>query len=123
MKSIERAKGDKGEDVACSYLKKRGYGILARNCANRFGELDIVAKKNGAIVFIEVKSQYAFSGLNPERSVDWRKQKKIIRAAEWFLIEQGYADATHWQIDVIVVELDTKIRRANLRHLQGVVHL
>jgi len=106
------------------YLKKHGYKILAKNYGNSFGEIDIVAKKDKTIVFIEVKSQEdKTEDLYPERNVDWRKQRKLIRAAEYYLTKNKYPDDTCWQIDVIGIELDKVTRRANLRHLKNAISI
>lgn len=126
MPSAKRKKGDIGEEVAFLYLSKNGYKVLARNYINRFGEIDIIAKKDKTIVFVEVKSQYGKEEgerLYPERNVDFRKQRKLIRTAEYYLIENKYPDDTSWQIDVIGVELDMEIRRASLRHLKNAISL
>lgn len=127
VKTEKRRKGDKGEEVAFLYLKDNGYKILDRNYENRFGEIDIIAKKNKTIIFVEVKTRRvegdkrADDELYPERNVDWKKQGKLIRAAEYYLIENKYPDDTSWQIDVIGVELDEEIRKANLRHIKNAV--
>jgi len=128
-KTEKRQKGDEGEEVAFLYLQKNGYKILDRNYENRFGEIDIIAKKGKTVVFVEVKSvegkppqaQGNADGLYPERNVDWKKQQKLIRASEYYLIKNKYPDDTDWQIDVIGVELDGIRRRANLRHLKNAI--
>ena len=126
-KTEKRRKGDKGEEVAFLYLKNNGYKILDRNYENRFGEIDIIAQKDKEIIFVEVKTRRVerdkIEGdeLYPERNVDWKKQGKLIRAAEYYLIENKYPDDTSWQIDVIGVELDEEIRKANLRHIKNAV--
>ena len=127
-KTEKRRKGDKGEEVAFLYLKNNGYKILDRNYENRFGEIDIIAKKGKEIIFVEVKTRRVEGSrrvgddeLYPERNVDWKKQGKLIRAAEYYLIENKYPDDTSWQIDVIGVELDEEIRKANLRHIKNAV--
>lgn len=123
MPSKKRKKGDEAEEVAFLYLKKNGYAILERNWATHFGEIDIVAEKARAVVFVEVKSQEKTedADLFPERNVTWQKQRKLIRAAEYFLIKNKYPDDTNWQIDVIGVFLDQKNRTADVRHLKNAV--
>ncbi len=128
MPSAKRRKGDVGEEVAFSYLKDNKYKILERNYSNKFGEIDIIALQRvqgkQVVVFVEVKSQYkSGDGLYPERNVDKRKQQKLIRTAQCYLIENKYPDDTSWQIDVIGVELDEEVQRANLRHLKNAVYI
>jgi len=123
MPSIKRKKGDTGERVTFSYLEKHGYKILERNYSTKFGEIDIIAKKGKTVVFVEVKTRRDAmeSDLYPERNVDWRKQGKLIRTAEYYLIKNKYPGDTSWQIDVMGVELDTEARKANLRHLKNAI--
>lgn len=128
MKTQERKKGDKGEGVALFYLKKNGYKILERNYKNKIGEIDLIAKKDNAVVFIEVKAQEmeeqrSEGDLYPERNVDWRKQRKLIKTAECYLLEKNYPEDTNWQIDVIGADLNKETHLANLRHLKNAVHV
>ena len=55
MKELNKAKGAYGEDLACRELEKNGYVILERNYRYRNGEIDIIAEKDGIIIFVEVK--------------------------------------------------------------------
>jgi len=123
MPSATRKRGDIGEEVAFLYLKKHGYKILERNHTNKIGEIDIIAKKHKTIVFVEVKTQYEPEkiGLHPERNVDYKKQQKLIRTAQYYLLQHNYPDSTTWQIDVIGVILDESARKADLRHLKNAV--
>jgi len=53
---MSRAKGDAGEEKACSYLRSLGFDIIDRNVYSRFGEIDIIGVKDEVLHFIEVKS-------------------------------------------------------------------
>ena len=52
----KRRVGDMGESLAADWLKRQGFKILDRNYLTKFGEIDIVGKKDGKIVFFEVKT-------------------------------------------------------------------
>jgi len=107
--------GKLGEDIACDYLRNKGYKILQRNFeikVSRFlkSEIDIVAKKGNTVHFIEVKTlarpnfaQADFGG--PELKVNFAKKRKIIKAAEFWLSKNRIALDVPWQIDIITVEL------------------
>ena len=77
--------GQRGEALAWNFLRKRGYKILEKNYRTRFGEIDVVAQKEGAVVFLEVKTRRNHRFGLPEEAVDWRKRQKLIRMAEAFL--------------------------------------
>ncbi len=77
--------GIKGEKFAVRYLKKNKYRIILRNFSCHFGEIDIIARKDNYIVFVEVKTRKEDSMLLPRFAVDNKKQKKIINTSEFFL--------------------------------------
>jgi putative endonuclease len=93
--------GKWGESVAVEYLKGNGYTIVASNHRTPYGEIDIIAEKDGFITFIEVKTRTSSSLGPPEISVTPRKQEHMLAAAEHYAQEQ---EIDHWQIDVIAVE-------------------
>lgn len=82
MFSFLRRIGNKAEDQATDYLKRQGYKIIERNYNLPCGEIDIIAKKNKTLVFVEVKyrkNSEDFGG--PAAAVNKAKQKKVINAA------------------------------------------
>ena len=126
MPSEKRKTGDLGEGIAAEYLENNGYKIVERNYRKNWGEIDLIAQKDDCLIFVEVKTRKkAAGGLAsshfPEENVNWRKQEKLIRTAETYLLEKNYPDKTAWQIDVIAVELDNSKRRADLKHIKNAV--
>jgi len=103
--------GSLGERLAADYLKSRGFRILERNfflCAlggPKIAEVDIIAKKSGVFVFVEVKTVKANSGFLAQDKVNETKKWKIAKAAEMWLIKNRVPLDSKWQIDVIAVEL------------------
>ncbi len=77
--------GREGEEAAARYLDKLGYSILEKNYRTPFGEIDIIAKDKGIIVFIEVKTRADDSFGHPFEAVDYRKREKIKKVALCFL--------------------------------------
>lgn len=77
--------GKLAEDHAVKRLEKTGYKIIERNFASRFGEIDIIAKKNEYLVFIEVKYRSSDAYGGGVAAVDKRKQGKIRKTAEIYL--------------------------------------
>lgn len=80
-------KGKLGEDAVCEELKKRGHEILARNFHKRVGEIDIISKIGGFIVFTEVKAREVNSMVSGLEAVNFAKQKKIVLTADAWLSE------------------------------------
>lgn len=76
--------GKLAEDYATSFLSQKGYKIINRNFRSRFGEIDIIALKDGYLVFIEVKARRSLLFGAPEESVGWSKIYKIRKTADYF---------------------------------------
>ncbi len=77
--------GKRGEKLAYTFLRKKGYEILATNFKHNRAEIDIICRKEKKIVFVEVKSRSSEDFGFPEESVDLKKQEKIVTAAERFI--------------------------------------
>ena len=121
--------GDLGEKIACDFLKKKGYKILDKNYIPKWlrgpekKEIDIIAKKDDTIYFVEVKTLSGDSQtFLPEDKVNFQKQRKIIKAAESYLLEKRISPETKWQIDVIAINIDLNLKKAKIRHLKNVVY-
>lgn len=104
--------GKKGEIKAVLFLKQHGYKILETNFKNKIGEIDIIAEKDGVIVFIEVKNRSTYRFGRPIEAVDFRKQNKIKKVAEIYLMIKNkyYNDV---RFDVVEVSND------NLEHIEN----
>lgn len=77
--------GKYGEEIASKYLIKQNYVILERNYRTRLGEIDIIAKENKEIVFVEVKSRKSFRYGRAVEAVNKTKQKHIKNTANFYL--------------------------------------
>lgn len=94
--------GKKGEEIACIYIKKNKYKILEKNFRYRKYEIDIIAKEEKEIVFIEVKTRSSkICGL-PAESVTPKKKKHIYKAASFYLHIHGKENA-YCRFDVIEI--------------------
>jgi TIGR00252 family protein len=85
MKIFNFIKGKQGENLAQEYLEKNGYKIIQKNYRTKFAEIDIIAKKDNILSFIEVKSRNSDSFGRPYEAVSESKIKKIRKNAEIFL--------------------------------------
>lgn len=126
----KRRLGDTGENVACDFLKKRGFEIKERNYLRKWGEIDIIAIKDGIIHFVEVKSvsrvtlDEKVSGetrdkFRPEDNMHPWKLKRLYRAIQTYLLEKNIE--LEWQLDLITVKIDEKNRRARAEILENIV--
>ncbi|MBC7190432.1 YraN family protein [Candidatus Aerophobetes bacterium] len=77
--------GKKGEKAALSFLRKKGYKILERNFRCRLGEIDIVAKNEDKIIFVEVRSRENLNLGYPEESLTHIKKKRLTKLALFYL--------------------------------------
>jgi len=77
--------GKASESIAVRHLKKNGYKILEQNYRNKLGEIDIIAKDKGTLVFVEVKARKSGLFGNPKWAVTPKKQRKISMVALYYL--------------------------------------
>ena len=77
--------GEKAEDIAAKYLEKSGYEIIEKNFTTKLGEIDIIAKDNDTLVFVEVKARTSLKFGLPEHSITYTKQRKISKVALLYL--------------------------------------
>lgn len=102
VKGRLQAVGRRGEAAARTFLERRGVRILAENFACAAGEIDLVARERDTLVFIEVKTRTSDAFGPPHLAVHRRKQRQIVRAAQWFLAEHRAADVA-CRFDVLAV--------------------
>ena len=98
-------KGKEGEKKAENYLKEQGYVIVCRNWRARRGEIDLVAEKDGTLVFAEVKTLPASTLETVEHVLGGIKQKKIIETAKRFLLENRQYSNSYIRFDVLIVDV------------------
>ncbi|MEN8152446.1 MAG: YraN family protein [Acidobacteriota bacterium] len=84
--------GAEGEKEAVKYLRAEKYSIIEKNCRVGGSEIDIIAVKDGFLVFIEVKTRSSEDYGYPEEFVDRRKIKKIISGAKLFSARKKWRD-------------------------------
>ena len=121
LKTAKRRLGDIGENLACVFLEKRGFEILERNYLRKWGEIDIVTKKDGVIRFIEVKSvsRGTTPGYRPEDNMHPWKLKRLARAMQTYLLEKKLD--CDWQLDLITVKIDEHARQGRVELLENIV--
>jgi putative endonuclease len=96
--------GQTGEDLACKELERRGYAILARRYRSRFGEIDIIAKCDETIVFVEVKARAGDDFGGGAAAVTPWKQRRIAQMAVDYLSRHSLHDQP-CRFDVVTVDM------------------
>jgi putative endonuclease len=99
-----KATGAIGEAKAAAYLEGRGYTILHRNWRILSGEIDIIAQKDGVLVFGEVKTLPRGDAETLARVLDKRKQKRIVKTTKTFLNMYRQYSNSYIRFDVLVVD-------------------
>ena len=121
---LRRRHGELGELIAADHLEHRGYSILARNFRTRYGELDLVAADERALVFCEVKTRIAGRRGGPAGPLDAigpRKRDRIRRmATQWLAETPGGSRPRRRELrfDAIGVMLTPAGRLLALEHLE-----
>ena len=100
----KRRIGDKYEEIAAGYLLSKGYRIVKRNYRTPYGEIDILAEKDVAWIFCEIKFRSTENCGSPLEAVDRRKQRRLSRAALYFYASHGYAEDVPCRFDVIAID-------------------
>ena len=117
-KTKQQKVGKMGEDMAVKYLKKKKYKILERNYrADKYGEIDIIAKNKSGLVFVEVKTKTDEQFGSPEQEFTYQKKKKMRRAIQNYLYKKYLTDKD-WQADLIAIEIKSK--EPEIRHYEYV---
>jgi len=122
--------GEIGENIAVRFLVKHGFSILDRNYTKKWGEIDIVAEKANKLYFVEVKSVARetldnvlseISGYNPEDNMHPWKLKRMARTIQTYLLSKKIPDEKEWQVDLLVVFLDIKHKKARVKVVKDII--
>ena len=95
--------GAEGERIAVQFLQRKGVEIIERNYRHGHGEIDIIARDRGVLVFVEVKTAMSDRFGPPEGWVDRRKQRQIARLASAY-IQRNHLTDVDCRFDVVAVD-------------------
>ncbi len=125
--------GEIGENIATRFLIKHDFSILDRNYTKKWGEIDIVAEKEGKLYFIEVKSISvtdpsaltakggAKDNYRPEDNMHPWKLKRLSRTIQTYLLSKNVPDDKEWQVDLLIVLLDIKSKKARVKVVKDII--
>lgn len=97
--------GDYGEVIAAKYLVDKGYEIIRKNYTKRGGEIDIIAKRKGLLVFVEVKTLPHGDDTTLQRELGFPKRRAISKTAKLFLLANRQYNDCLIRFDVIVIDM------------------
>lgn len=99
----KREIGSRYEAMAVSYMQKQGMRILRRNYYCRQGEIDIIAREEPYLLFVEVKYRRNLCNGHPAEAITAAKQNRIFQAARYYLYEQQLPEDTPVRFDVVSI--------------------
>jgi putative endonuclease len=109
-----------GEKLAQEFLKARGYQIVAKNYRSPDGEIDIIASKDGVIVFVEVRAKHSPIFGTPEESITRRKKKKLVLVSQHYL-QTLTEPPPFWSIDFIGIEINRLGMAVRIEQIENAV--
>jgi len=99
-------KGKKSEEEAADWLKDQGYEIVRTNFRFNKKEIDIIARKEDLLVFVEVKTKSFRSDESPGDIVTLKKQKFLFKAAEAYMIYNGIDMETRFDVIFVIYKYE-----------------
>jgi putative endonuclease len=122
--------GSYGEEITATWLMKHGFSIIEQNYLKKWGEIDVVAKKEGKIHFVEVKTvsyetkqalkkAVSYGTWRPEENAHPQKLQKVARTAETWCLERNWEG--EWQIDVAAVRIVPRETYATIKFIENVI--
>lgn len=134
--------GEIGENIAVKFLMKQGFSIIERNYTKKWGEIDIIAKKDNKLYFIEVKSvsclpfkalakegktllsdvSYETDNYRPEDNMHPWKIKRLYRTIQTYLMSDRKNGQLDWQIDLLTVYLDLENKKAKVKVIPNIIN-
>lgn len=117
--------GRLGEGLAVRHYERLGCEVLERNARMRGGELDLIVRAGGTLVFCEVKTRRArhperAGGRSPFESIGPRKRRQVRRMAiEWLAATPARPAFAEIRFDAVAVVVDASDRLLALEHIEG----
>ena len=107
--------GNLAEELAASFLEKKGYKILVKNFRYQKGEIDIIAEWENQLIIVEVKARGSDVFMEPQEAVTKMKIKSLVMVADFFMQDRNLNQEVRF--DIIAVLPDEK-GRLKITHLE-----
>ncbi|KPJ59801.1 MAG: hypothetical protein AMJ46_09790 [Latescibacteria bacterium DG_63] len=115
--SEKSSAGRIGEEIAALFLNLKGYEIVGRNVRSRRSEIDIIAKKAGCLVFVEVKLRGSAGISEPSECLDKRKRVRLTKGALSFL--QNCPENLYRTVRIDVVTITRSRNELVVEHIEN----
>lgn len=103
--------GHKAEQLAADYLQQHGLTLLQSNYRTKAGEIDLVMRGEGVLVFVEVRHRNRSDWAHAAESVTFAKQQKVIKAAKMYCLQRRYNGRCRFD----VVAIDGPLAEAEIK--------
>jgi putative endonuclease len=114
-----RILGNAAESRALEYLRERGLKFVCRNFLCKAGELDLVMLDGNTLAIVEVRSRKDRGYGNAAESIDWRKQRRIVRAAQYLLLKRSELRRLPVRFDVVTLDKAVPAEGTRIEWLRG----
>lgn len=111
--------GDWGEALVAEYLEARGCRIVKREWRCRFGEIDLIAEQEGALLFVEVKLRTNLRYGMPRESVTAKKQEKLRSAALLYLSMHGLDAPARFDVAEVYTDVHHSARSTRIEYIEN----
>lgn len=118
--------GKLGETIASTFLMKHNFTVLQRNYRANHGEIDIIAKKDSILRFVEVKSVKVSSfdsiqklHVKPEENITYDKWKNLVRTSQIY-VQGNVPHKTRWQVDLACVYINESTREGRVVYMENI---
>ena len=111
--------GDWGEALAAEYLEARGCRIVEKEWRCRFGEIDLIAEKDGMLLFVEVKLRTNLRYGMPREYITAKKQEKLRAAALLYLSMHGLDVPTRFDVAEVYTDAHHSARSTRIEYIEN----
>jgi putative endonuclease len=112
-------RGANYEHIAVGLLEAAGLRVLERNFRCKLGEIDIICSRESQLVFVEVRYRSNPRYASPAGSVTVHKQRRLLRAAQWYLQQQGWSNTRPCRFDVVAISPSQSGQEHEIQWLQN----
>jgi len=111
--------GKLGENIAREYLENKGYKIIEQNYKTKYAEIDLIAKKDNVLIFVEVRSKAGEQFGSPEDTINREKKRRLK------MNSMGYVNRVKWRkgyrVDAVCIVFNPDQTIFRLTHHENII--